>query len=140
MYTEISSNKTKSVALIFGFLVFVIGLGWLLSYAFDRPYILPIAIIIATVQAFVSYFYADKIALSTAGAQEAPRQEPFLELHRLVENLSITAGVPKQPTPGAMVIALPCKVTAKARLNTACESALWTANRERSPSSNAKAG
>ena len=95
MYTEISSNKTKSVALIFGFLIFIVALGWLLAYAFDRPFLLPLAIIIAVVQAFISYFYSDTIALSTAGAQEAPRQEPFLELHRLVENLAITAGVPK---------------------------------------------
>jgi len=95
MYTEIGSNKTKSIFLIFGFIGFVLGLGWLLSYVFDNSVIFPIAVVIALVQAFVSYFYADSIALAASGAEEAPRKEPFMDLHRVVENLAITAGVPK---------------------------------------------
>ena len=95
MYTEISSNKAKSILLIVGFIVFVIGLGWLIAVAFGRPYLLPFAIIIAVVQAFVSYYYSDSIALGMAGAQEAPRKEPFLNLHRVVENTAIEAGIPK---------------------------------------------
>jgi heat shock protein HtpX len=94
MYTQISSNRWKSLALITGFLVFVIALGWVFSIGFNEPIILPIAVIIAVVQAFMSYFYSDKIALSISGAKEAPRKE-YLTLHREVENLAITAGLPK---------------------------------------------
>ena len=49
---------------------------------------------IAIVQAFVGFYYSDAIALSVSHAEEAPREE-FLDLHRVVENLSITAGIPK---------------------------------------------
>lgn len=41
-----------------------------------------------------SYWFSDKIALAVNGAKEADSKE-FLELHRLVENLAITAGLPK---------------------------------------------
>ncbi len=77
------------------FLIFVIGLGYLLSYLFDNYFILVIAVIIAVVQSLVSYYYSDSITLAISQAKEAPRKEPFLELHRLVENLAITAGLPK---------------------------------------------
>ena len=77
------------------FLVFVIGLGYLLSYVFDNQLILIIAVIIAVTQALVSYYYSDSITLAVSGAKEVPRKEPFLEIHRVVENLSITGGLPK---------------------------------------------
>jgi heat shock protein HtpX len=95
MYKEIDSNKRRTIFLLAFFLIFVIGLGWILSYVFNNQFILIIAVIIAVVQALVSYYYSDSITLAVSGAKEVPRKEPFLELHRLVENLSITAGLPK---------------------------------------------
>lgn len=95
MYKEIDSNKRKTVLLFVGFLVFVIGLGYFLSWYFGNSLILIIAVIIALTQALVSYYYSDKIALGIAGAKEVPRKEPYLELHRIVENLAMTAGLPK---------------------------------------------
>ena len=86
------------------FLIFVIGLGWVLAYAFNNYFILVIAVVIAVVQALVSYYQSDKIALAISGAKEVPRKEPYLELHRIIENLSITAGLPK---PRIYVIADP---------------------------------
>lgn len=95
MYKQIDSNKKKTALILALFLVLVISLGWLLSWYFDSPLILIIAVFLATFQALVSYYYSDSISLAIAGAKEVPRQEPYLELHRLVENLSITAGLPK---------------------------------------------
>lgn len=95
MYKDIDSNKRRTAFLLVFFLVFVIGLGYLLSWVFDNQFILIIAVIIAVAQALVSYYYSDSITLAVSGAKEAPRKEPFLTLHREVENLSITAGVPK---------------------------------------------
>lgn len=95
MYSEISSNKWKSVALMTGFLVMVIGLGWVFSVGFDEPIILPIAVTISITQALLSYFQGDKIALSLSGAKEAPRKDPYLTLHREVENIAIASGLPK---------------------------------------------
>jgi len=95
MYKQIDANKQKTVVLIFGFLILVIGLGWVLGYLLDRVWILPLAVVGATVQALVSYYYSDKITLAISRAKKVPRQEPFLELHRIVENLAIAAGLPK---------------------------------------------
>ncbi len=95
MYTEIAANKRKSVLLLMGFLLIVVGLGWLFSAIYDNQAILIVAVAVAVGQAFASYYWADSIALATSGAVEAPRQEPFLTLHREVENLAITAGLPK---------------------------------------------
>ena len=95
MYKEIDSNKRRTALLIGFFLVFVIGLGYLLSWYFDNQFILVIAVVFATVQALISYYYSDSITLAISAAKEVPRKEPFLELHRLVENLSITSGLPK---------------------------------------------
>lgn len=95
MYTQISANKWRSTALIGGFLVFVILLGWGISYYFDEAWILPVAVVFSVVQALVAYYQSDAIALSLSGAEPAPREGAYLELHRLVENLAITAGLPK---------------------------------------------
>ncbi len=77
------------------FLIFVIGVGYVLSYAFNNQLILVIAVVIAIVQSLVSYYYSDSITLAVSGAKEVPRKEPFLTLHREVENLSIASGLPK---------------------------------------------
>lgn len=95
MYKEIDSNKRRTALFLGLFLIFVIGLGYLLAWYFGNSWILVIAVIIAVVQALISYYYSDSIALAVSGAKEAPRKEPFLELHRVVENLSITAGLSK---------------------------------------------
>lgn len=94
MYKEIDANKRRTVLLMFGFLVFIIGFGWFLSYYFNNPMILVIAVIISIVQSLVSYYQSDKIALAISGAKEASREQ-YTELHRIVENLAITAGLPK---------------------------------------------
>lgn len=95
MYKEIDSNKRRTTLLMGLFLIFVIGLGYLLSYIFDNYFILVIAVVLAVTQSLVSYYYSDSITLAISRAKEVPRKEPFLELHRIVENLAITAGLPK---------------------------------------------
>lgn len=95
MYKQIDSNKRRTALLLGFFLVFVIAVGYALSWYFGNQFILVIAVVIAIVQALVSYYYSDSITLAISGAKEVPRQEPFLNLHRAVENLSITAGLPK---------------------------------------------
>jgi heat shock protein HtpX len=95
MYQQIDSNKRRTALFLGLFLVFVIGLGYLFSWYFNSFFILVLAVIIAITQAFVSYYYSDSITLAISGAKEVPRQEPYLELHRAVENLAITAGLPK---------------------------------------------
>lgn len=100
LYDNIASNKRNTSLLIGLFLIIIIALGWIFSYLLDTPVILPIAIIIATLQTLISYYYSDSITMAISGARELKRKEA-LELHRIVENLAITAGL---PTPRIFII------------------------------------
>jgi heat shock protein HtpX len=92
-YTNITENKTKTALWITFFVAFIILVGYVLSRALDIYILFPIAIALALFQAISSYWWSDKIALAVAGAVEIDKQQN-LELYRLVENLSITAGIP----------------------------------------------
>lgn len=94
MYTEIAANKRRTFYMFFIFAALMIGMGWALSYLYNDTTILYVAVGIAVFQSWLSYFFADSIALATAGAKEASKEQ-YGDLHRLVENLAITAGLPK---------------------------------------------
>ena len=96
IYNNIASNKCKTVLLIGLFLAVIILFGWVLSYAFDSQVILVIAVSVSVSQALVSYYYSDSITMAISRAREVDRKEA-VELHRIVENLAITAGIPKPP-------------------------------------------
>src|SRR3989344_5813341 len=93
LYTSAESNTRKTWLYLTGFLVLVILLGWYTSSSWGIPAILWIAVAISVVMSFGSYWYSDKVVLSLARAKPASRED-YIELHRIVENLSITAGLP----------------------------------------------
>jgi len=94
LYTQVETNKRKTFFYIFLFLVFIIFLGWIFSWIYDSQIILYIAVVISISQALSSYYIGDRIALAISHAVPAKREE-YTELHRLVENLALTAGLPK---------------------------------------------
>jgi heat shock protein HtpX len=94
MYKEISSNKYKTFFLLAFFFVLVIFLGWGFSWYFGNPSILVFVVIYAVAASWISYFYSDKIVLFISGAKKATREEHF-DLYTTVENLAITAGLPR---------------------------------------------
>lgn len=75
------------------FLVVVIVLGFVFSQYYGNPNILYIFIIFSIVMNITSYWYSDKIALKLNGAKQIKREDN-IELWNIVENLSITAGLP----------------------------------------------
>jgi heat shock protein HtpX len=97
MYKEITANKRKSLFLVLFIVFFIIFLGWLLASYYQNPAIIYIAAVIALFHSLTSYYYSDKIALFMAGARPVSvKEEPVFV--RLVENLAITAGLPKPKT------------------------------------------
>jgi heat shock protein HtpX len=94
LYTEYDRNVRKTWFLMALFLVLIVALGYSVSYYYSNPNILYFAIIFSVLMNVVSYWYSDKIVLSISGAKEAKKDE-FLEIHRILENLSITAGIPE---------------------------------------------
>ena len=74
------------------FLIIIIGIGWVFSQAYGNPAILYFAVIFSLLMNFFSYWYSDKIVLSISGARPIEKKD-VPELFRIVENLSITAGL-----------------------------------------------
>lgn len=93
IYTHRDSNMRKTYALFTGFLVFVIGIGWVFSQIYGNPGILFFAVIFSTFMSVFSYWFSDKIVLGMAHAKPIESKDNP-ELYRIVENLSITAGLP----------------------------------------------
>ncbi len=93
VYTEQNKNTTKTWFLMGIFLVIIIALGYLIAYYFNNPIIFYVAIIFSLIMNLGSYWYSDKITLSLARAKPVIKSD-YSELFNLVENLSITAGLP----------------------------------------------
>lgn len=93
-YTHQHKNKIKTWLLMSIFLGIVIGLGWILSYQFNAPIILYASIIGSIVMNVWAYWFSDKTVLKMTNAKQIKLNEAP-ELHHIVENLAITAGLPK---------------------------------------------
>jgi len=93
IYTHADSNVRKTWFLITGFLVFIIAVGWLFSYLLGDSAILYLAIAVSIFMSLGSYWWSDKIVLSTYKAQPIEEKDNR-ELYHVVENLCITAGLP----------------------------------------------
>lgn len=93
LYTNIDSNRRKTWALIFGFVLLIIAVGYAFYYVTGNPDWIFIAAVVAIFQPVISYWFSDKIVLSMSKAQAIDKQQAP-EIYRLVENLSIAAGLP----------------------------------------------
>ena len=83
-------NAIKTVFL----LVLLSGIFLVLGYAVGGQVGLIVAFVFALAMNFFSYWFSDKLALRMSGASEVTAdQEP--ELHRVVEEVSAMAGMPK---------------------------------------------
>lgn len=95
MFEQIRSNKRKSALLITGFIVFLGIIGIVVGYLVGGG-IVPsiVALVIAGVTAFTSYWKSDSIALAVSRAVPADPVQ-YQRLHNLVEGLCIAGGLPK---------------------------------------------
>lgn len=95
MYEQISSNKRKSVFLIFFFLVLIFLLSWVFAQLFEfGRYAYVLAIVIAVVMTFGSYYASDKLVLAVSKAKPVSKQD-YPHLYNVVEGLALAAGLPK---------------------------------------------
>ena len=70
------------------------ALGWAISYYFHNPGILLFAVIFALATNIFAYWNSDKVVVAMSGAKPADESQ-YRDLHNIVENLAITAGLPK---------------------------------------------
>src|SRR5438105_3656815 len=94
VYSQITSNKSKTFLIIFLFIIFVSGFFFLIGeFLHNSTTYLILGLLFSLISSVGSYFYSDKIVLMTTGARPASKEEYF-DLYTVVENLSIADGLP----------------------------------------------
>jgi len=93
IYTHQSENIFKTWVLMGGFFIFVILITWVFAGVYGNPSILYFGVIFSVLMNVGSYWYSDKLVLAMSHAKPIAFQENP-ELYRIVENLSITSGLP----------------------------------------------
>jgi heat shock protein HtpX len=100
LYDQADKNVRLTWLYIFGFLIFVIGVGYVFSQATNNSGILVVAVVFSVFMSFASYWWSDKIVLAMSGAREVTHEDGR-EIYHIVENLCIAAGL---PTPKIYII------------------------------------
>lgn len=94
IYEQVDKNKRKSLLIIFFFILFIVGVVWLISEAMDYgPQVIGIALIASGIMSLGSYYFSDKIILSLSSARPASREKDF-HFYTVAENLSLAAQIP----------------------------------------------
>jgi heat shock protein HtpX len=98
VYEQIAANKRKTVLLIFGAIVLLGAVGYVLGFWYGGSgsgvYGLVGAVALALVLSLGSFFGGDRLVLASTRAREVtPQEQP--RLHNIVEGLAIAAGIPK---------------------------------------------
>ena len=94
LWTHKDSNIRKTWLLMTTFFIVVISVGWVFSRAFGNPSILVFAVLLSTGMSIASSWWSDQIVIKSTGARLLPDAEAP-DLHNIIENLAITAGLPK---------------------------------------------
>ena len=102
MYSNIAKNKRKTFFMMFVFVIFVSGMIWLLNkyYIGGNNYVFYGGLIGASVYVLITYYSGSKMALALNGAKQIEKRDNP-RVFRIVENLSITNGM---PTPKVYII------------------------------------
>jgi heat shock protein HtpX len=98
VYEQIAANKRKTVLLIFGAIVLLGAVGYVLGLWYggyeSGVFGLVGAVALAVVLSLGSFFGGDRLVLASTRAREVTAQEQP-RLHNIVEGLAIAAGIPK---------------------------------------------
>lgn len=93
MYKQIAENKRRTIFIIIGFVVMIGAIAGVFAYVYKDPWIAVWTIVVAVIYALIQYYCAGNIAMAMTGAKEITKKENP-RLYNIVENLSITTGLP----------------------------------------------
>jgi heat shock protein HtpX len=94
MYSAIEANKRRTLLIMFLFVGLIAAMGWLYVMFFGAgPGVFVGVLIGALIYTLISYFLSARIALAVNGAKKIEKKDNP-RLYRIVENLSITIGLP----------------------------------------------
>jgi len=93
MYGAVAANKRNTLLIMAVFIGLVGAIGWAISLYYGDASITYWVIGGAAVYSLIQYFAASKLAVMATGAQPIEKRDNP-RLYRIVENLSITTGMP----------------------------------------------
>lgn len=93
MYKQIAANKRNTILILIGFVVFISAIGCVFAYAINDWTAAIVVLVISCIYATIQYFLASRLAVAMTGAKEIQKRDNP-RLYRIVENLSITTGLP----------------------------------------------
>lgn len=94
VYEQVDRNKTRSLIIMALFIAFITIVVWVFSQAFGYGLgTTGMALIIAGLFSFASYWWSDKIILTISGARPASKKQDF-NFFTVCENLAMTSQTP----------------------------------------------
>ena len=93
MYKQIAENKRRTIYIIIGFVVMMGLIAALFAWYYKDPGIALWTLVIALLYGLFQYFAAGSLAMAMTGAKEITKKDNP-RLYNIVENLSITTGLP----------------------------------------------
>ena len=93
MYKQIAENKRRTVVIMMGFVLMVGTIAALFAWAYGDWRIAFFVVIVSIIYAIIQYFAAGSLAMALSGAKEIQKKDNP-RLYNIVENLSITTGLP----------------------------------------------
>ena len=93
MYKQIAENKRRTVFIVIGFVIMIGAIAGLFAWFYRDPWIAVWTIVVAMIYALIQYYFAGNIAMVMTGAKEIEKKDNP-RLYNIVENLSITTGLP----------------------------------------------
>ncbi|MBR0242635.1 zinc metalloprotease HtpX [Candidatus Saccharibacteria bacterium] len=93
MYKQIAENKRRTVIIIIAFVLMIGLIAAVFAWFYNDPWIAVWTILVAMIYAAVQYYASGTIAMTMTGAREIEKKDNP-RLYNIVENLSITTGLP----------------------------------------------
>ncbi|MBR3328948.1 zinc metalloprotease HtpX [Candidatus Saccharibacteria bacterium] len=93
MYKQIAENKRRTIYIIVGFVLLVGVIAALFAWYYHDAWVAVWTIIIAIIYAVFQYYASSTLAMAMTGAREISKKDNP-RLYNIVENLSITTGLP----------------------------------------------
>ncbi len=93
MYKQIAQNKRRTIIIMMAFVLMIGLIAAAFAVYFKDPWVAVWTVVVATVYAVIQYFFSGSLATVMTGAEEVSKKDNP-RLYNIVENLSITTGLP----------------------------------------------
>lgn len=93
MYKQIAENKRRTIYIIVGFVLMIGVIAGIFAWVYNDVWIAVWTVVAAIIYAVIQYYASSSIAMAMTGAKEITKKDQP-RFYNIVENLSITTGLP----------------------------------------------